>query len=119
MLYSVISQKYNTHKSYLNYKNQFGLCKSILEMPENTEVLIIEAGMRALGDVELISKYAQPDIAVLTNISQDHLDYFKDYQKYEDTKLGYFVAENVANLRITDGDNFLQYKEKTEHDSRK
>ena len=40
MLYSVISQKYNTHKSYLNYNNQFGLCKTLLEMPDDTQVLI-------------------------------------------------------------------------------
>lgn len=110
MLYSVISQKYNTHKSYLNYNNQFGLCKTILEMPENTEVLIIEAGMRALGDVELISKYAQPDIAVLTNIGTSHIGLLKTREniaiaKCEITKFlkedGKFIANDSELMRKT------------------
>ena len=110
MLYSVISQKYKTHKSYLNYNNQFGLCRTILEMPEDTEVLIVEAGMRALGDVELISKYAQPDIAVLTNIGTSHIGLLKSREniakaKCEITKYlnpqGKFIANDSELMRKT------------------
>ena len=108
MLYSVISQKYKTHKSYLNYNNQFGLCRTLLEMPDDTEVLIVEAGMRALGDVELISKYAQPDIAVLTNIGTSHIGLLKSKDniakaKCEITKFlkpnGIFVANDSELMR--------------------
>src|SRR5574344_165238 len=42
-------------------------------MPENTEVLIVEMGMRGFGEIELLSRYAQPDIAVITNIGTAHI----------------------------------------------
>ena len=40
------------------------------------------------------------DIAVLTNISQDHLDFFKDYKTYEQVKLGYFNKNNVKKAIV-------------------
>ncbi|MEG2450980.1 MAG: UDP-N-acetylmuramoyl-L-alanyl-D-glutamate--2,6-diaminopimelate ligase, partial [Clostridia bacterium] len=38
------------------------------------------------------------DISVLTNISQDHLDYFKTFEEYRNVKLGYFNKENTDKV---------------------
>lgn len=73
MAYSVACEKFKTHKSELNFNNEIGLCKTILSMPEDTEVLILEMGMRGLGEVELLSKYAEPDIAVIANVGTAHI----------------------------------------------
>ncbi len=73
MIYSVVSQKYKTHKTFSNHNNEVGLCQTILSMPENTQVLIVEAGMRALGEIEILSSYARPDIAVITNAGCAHI----------------------------------------------
>lgn len=73
MAYCVANEKFKTHKSELNFNNEIGLCKTILSMPEDTEVLILEMGMRGLGEIELLSKYAQPDIAIITNIGSSHI----------------------------------------------
>lgn len=73
MMASVISERYKTHKSQLNHNNEIGLCQTMLSMKENTEVLILEMGMRALGEIELLSKYSQPDIAVIVNSGTAHI----------------------------------------------
>ena len=73
MLASVVSQKYKTHKSILNHNNEIGLCQTLLSMPEDTEVLIAEMGMRGPGEIELLSKYAQPDIAIISNSGTAHI----------------------------------------------
>lgn len=70
---------------------------------KGVEVVISEVSAHAIHLKKMTGVRA--DIAVLTNISQDHLDYFKDYQKYEDTKLGYFVEENVAKAIVNVDDN--------------
>lgn len=44
------------------------------------------------------------DVAVFTNISQDHLDYFRDYAVYRDVKLSYFTAENVRKAVVNADD---------------
>lgn len=73
MAYSVANEKFRTHKSELNFNNEIGLCKTILSMPEDTEVLILEMGMRGLGEIELLSKYAEPDISIITNVGTSHI----------------------------------------------
>lgn len=73
MAFCVAKEKFKTHKSELNYNNEIGLCKTILSMPEDTEVLIVEMGMRGLGEIELLSKYARPDIAIIANVGTAHI----------------------------------------------
>jgi UDP-N-acetylmuramoyl-tripeptide--D-alanyl-D-alanine ligase len=73
MAYCVACERFKTHKSELNFNNEVGLCKTILSMPEATEVLILEMGMRGLGEIELLSKYSQPDIAIISNVGTAHI----------------------------------------------
>lgn len=73
MAYCVASEKFKTHKSELNFNNEIGLCKTILSMPDDTEVLILEMGMRGLGEIELLSKYSEPDISIIVNVGTAHI----------------------------------------------
>ncbi|MBQ2645645.1 UDP-N-acetylmuramoyl-tripeptide--D-alanyl-D-alanine ligase [bacterium] len=73
MMASVIGVKHKIHKTKLNHNNEIGLCQTLLSMPENTEVLIAEGGMRGLGEIELISKYTKPDRAIITNVGTAHI----------------------------------------------
>lgn len=73
MIYSVCSEKFKTHKTFSNHNNEIGFCQTVLSMPEDTEVLIVEMGMRGLGEIELITKYAEPDFAVITNAGSAHI----------------------------------------------
>lgn len=73
IIYSVVSERFKTHKTFSNHNNEIGFCQTVLSMPEDTEVLIIEMGMRGLGEIELITKYAEPDFAVVTNVGSAHI----------------------------------------------
>ena len=73
MVFAVLNEKFKTHKSLLNHNNEIGFCQTLMSMPENTEFLVVEMGMRGLGEIELLSKYAEPDIAIITNIGTAHI----------------------------------------------
>ena len=73
MMASVLSESYKIHKTALNHNNEVGQCQTILSMPEDTEVLILEMGMRGLGEIELLSKYSEPDIALIINTGTTHI----------------------------------------------
>ncbi len=74
MLYRVFSTQYRTHKTFLNHNNEIGLCETFFNMPINCEVLIIEMGMRNLGEIELLSNYSNPDIGIISNIGSAHVE---------------------------------------------
>lgn len=72
-IYSVLSTVYKTHKSKLNHNNEIGLCQTLLSMPEDTDFVVVEMGMRGTGEIELLSKYSEPDLAVITNVGTAHI----------------------------------------------
>jgi UDP-N-acetylmuramoyl-tripeptide--D-alanyl-D-alanine ligase len=70
---STLESKYRVFKTPLNHNNEIGLCQTIFEMPSDTEVLVLEMGMRGLGEIELLSKYAEPDITIISNVGTAHI----------------------------------------------
>ena len=70
---------------------------------KGVEVVISEVSAHAIYLKKVVGLKA--DIAVLTNISQDHLDFFKDYKEYERVKLDYFTEENVKKAIVNIDDN--------------
>lgn len=73
MMYNIASEVFKTHKSILNHNNEIGLCQTLTSMPSDTQVLIVEMGMRGLGEIELLSEYSEPDIAILANVGPAHI----------------------------------------------
>lgn len=73
MVYAVCNYKFKTQKTFSNHNNEIGCSQTVLEMPENCEVLIVEMGMRALGEIELLSKTIEPDVAIITNAGSAHV----------------------------------------------
>lgn len=74
MLFSVFSTSFKTHKTMLNHNNEIGLCETFFNMPNDTQVLILEMGMRNLGEIELLSNYSEPDLGIITNIGSAHVE---------------------------------------------
>lgn len=70
---AVLSEKFKTFKTPLNHNNEIGFCQTIFEAPDDTQVLVLEMGMRGLGEIELLSKYSEPDITIVSNVGTAHI----------------------------------------------
>ena len=70
---AILENKFKTFKTPLNHNNEIGFCQTIFSTPKDTEVLVLEMGMRGLGEIELLSKYAEPDITIISNIGTAHI----------------------------------------------
>lgn len=70
---STLEGKHKVFKTPLNHNNEVGLCQTIFATPDDTEVLVLEMGMRGLGEIELLSKYAEPDITIISNVGTAHI----------------------------------------------
>ncbi len=73
MVNSVVSTSFKTVKTFSNHNNEIGFCQTVFEMQSDAEVLIVEMGMRGLGEIELISQYAEPNYAIVTNSGSAHI----------------------------------------------
>lgn len=74
MTASVLAQKYCTYKTQGNYNNDLGVPYTMLHMPDDTEVLILEMGMDHAGEIHFLSQLGQPDVAAITLIGEAHLE---------------------------------------------
>ena len=96
MLYSVFSTQKKTHKTFLNHNNEIGLCETFFNMPLDTEVVIVEMGMRNLGEIELLSNYSNPDMGIISNIGSAHVERLGTIENIARAK-----CEIAANLKQT------------------
>lgn len=92
MVYSVLSSKFKTQKTFSNHNNEIGFCQTVLGMDSDTEALIVEMGMRGLGEIELISTHLQPDYAIITNSGSAHVG-----------RLGSLDNIAIAKCEVTSG----------------
>jgi UDP-N-acetylmuramoyl-tripeptide--D-alanyl-D-alanine ligase len=56
-----------------NFNTEIGLPLAVLGAPEGTEVLVLEMGMRGLGQIDELARVAEPDVGLITAIGTVHL----------------------------------------------
>lgn len=108
LISSVVSQKYNIIKTALNHNNEIGFCQTVFSMNSETEVLIVEAGMRGFGEIELISKYAEPDITVITNVGTAHIGRLGSRENIAKAKCEITSFQNPNGVVIAHDDEIIK-----------
>ena len=73
----VLSQKYQVLKTEGNFNNEIGVPLTLLRIREEHEAAVIEMGISDFGEMHRLSKMARPNICVITNIGQCHLENLK------------------------------------------
>lgn len=75
---SVLAQKYKVLKTEGNFNNEVGLPLTVLKIRDEHEVAVLEMGISDFGEMTRLSEIAQPDVCVITNIGQCHLEQLGD-----------------------------------------
>jgi UDP-N-acetylmuramoyl-tripeptide--D-alanyl-D-alanine ligase len=70
----VLGQRYRTIKNPGNLNNEIGLPVSLLKITEGHERAVLEMGFYVPGEIALLCEIAQPQVGVITNVSQVHLE---------------------------------------------
>lgn len=87
ILAHVLARKFNVHQSPKNYNNKIGLPLTLLSAPDECEFLVAEMGTNYPGEISELSKMANPDIAILTNVRPAHLEGFGSVENIVKEKL--------------------------------
>lgn len=71
---SVLSKQFRVVKTAGNFNNEVGLPLTVLGIREDCEVAVLEMGISDFGEMHRLSKIARPDVCLITNIGQCHLE---------------------------------------------
>ncbi|WP_099223461.1 UDP-N-acetylmuramoyl-tripeptide--D-alanyl-D-alanine ligase [Listeria costaricensis] len=84
---AIFESTYRTHATAGNFNNHIGLPYTILTMAEDTEVAILEMGMNHRHEIERLSTIARPDVAIITNIGEAHIEHLGSRAGIAEAKL--------------------------------
>lgn len=113
LIASVLLQKYKVYKTAGNLNNHIGVPLTLLSIPEETEIAIVEMGMNHRGEISLLSKMAVPSVSVITNIGESHIEYLGSRAGIAEAKLEILDGLSSDGVLIYDGDEPL-LRERTE-----
>ena len=105
MLSAVLKQAGKTCSTEGNYNNQIGVPRSLLEITDKDKYGVFELGASHVGDIAEIARLVLPDVAVLTNVSPSHLEFFGSLENIYKTKTEILQHLNGGGTVVFNGDD--------------
>ena len=78
LIHSILSTSYKTTSTEGNFNNHIGVPLSLLKIKGDTEFSVIELGANNFGEIDFLTKIAEPDYGYITNFGKAHLEGFKN-----------------------------------------
>lgn len=108
IIYAICSQKFKTKKTEGNYNNHIGLPYTLLQLREDDEVAVLELGMSSLGEIKKLCEISTPDIGVITNIGDSHMEHLRTRENVFKAKTELVPYIRQENLFFYGDDIFLK-----------
>ncbi|MEL6538788.1 MAG: Mur ligase family protein, partial [Bacteroidota bacterium] len=109
LTYQVLRQKYRVHATEGNLNNHIGVPLTLLSMPRDTQIAIIEMGANKVGDIAELCAIAEPTHGFITNIGKAHLEGFGgiDGVIRGKSELYHWLIQHQGEVFINDQDPML------------
>lgn len=110
LVMAVLSSHYPCHSTKGNLNNHIGVPLTLLDMPMDTEVAVIEMGTNRAGDIEQLCEIAAPTHGLLTNIGKEHLEGFGnlDGVKKAEGELFEYLARHHGCAFVNASEKYLK-----------
>ncbi|WP_020615585.1 UDP-N-acetylmuramoyl-tripeptide--D-alanyl-D-alanine ligase [Paenibacillus daejeonensis] len=107
MVAAALATVFRVHKTAGNLNNHIGLPLTVLEMDETTEAAVLEMGMSGYGEIQLLSEIARPDLAIITNIGDAHMQQLGSREGIAKAKLEIAEGLKPGGTLLLNGDEAL------------
>ncbi len=100
-----LSRQAETHATQGNLNNHWGLPLSLARMPQSARYGVLEIGMNSPGEIVPLSEIAEPDVAIVTNVSAVHIEFFESEEAIADAKGEIFAGMGNKGTAVLNRDN--------------
>ena len=107
MIAAVLGVKFKVWKTPENYNNDVGTPLTLLGLTREHEAAVIETGMNHFGEIEYLTEMVKPDIAVISNIGDAHIEYLGSREGILKAKCEIFTHLKKDGLAVLNGDDAL------------
>lgn len=74
LLKAALGPSFQVHATTGNLNNRIGVPLTLLAIPAEADIAVIELGTSLPGEVAILREIARPDIAIVTSIAEEHLE---------------------------------------------
>lgn len=103
--FNILKNIGKTYMSKESYNNEIGVPLTIVGADEDTDFLILEMAMRNKGDLSLLSKIAEPEIGLITNIGWAHIGRLGSREAIMEAKSEIFEYMKEDGYALLNGDD--------------
>ena len=107
MVAAVLGEKYSVLKTEGNLNNDIGVPMTLLRLKPEHQMAVLELGMNHAGEIDYLSAIVEPDVILMTNIGDSHIEYFGSREKILEAKSEIFNHARKDALAIINGDDPL------------
>ncbi|MBR1781124.1 MAG: UDP-N-acetylmuramoyl-tripeptide--D-alanyl-D-alanine ligase [Oscillospiraceae bacterium] len=107
MVAAVLGEKYNVLKTDGNFNNNIGLPLTIFRLTHAHEIAVLEMGMNHLGEIDYLTRIARPDVALITNIGDAHIENLGCRENTLKAKAEVFHGMTAEGRAVLNGDDVL------------
>jgi len=107
MIASVLAQKFNTLKTLGNFNNNIGLPLTLLSKEDSHEAMVLEMGMNHMNEIRVLSHIGKPNICLITNIGDAHIENLGSREGILKAKSEIFEGMQKGGTVILNGDDPL------------
>jgi len=107
MIASVLTEKFNTLKTLGNFNNDIGLPLTLLSKEDSHEAMVLEMGMNHMNEIRVLSHIGKPNICLITNIGDAHIENLGSRQGILKAKSEIFEGMQDGGTVILNGDDPL------------
>ena len=107
MIAAVLSGTFRVSKTPANHNNDIGMPMAVLDMPEDTEVAVLEMGMNHFREIAYLSCIAHPDVAVIINVGTAHIEFLGTQQGIRQAKLEILEGMTPQGMLLLNGDDTM------------
>lgn len=109
LIVNVLKQKFRAHCTQGNFNNHIGVPITLLQIPIDCEVAIIEIGTNNPGEIAALCKITAPTHGLITNIGKEHLEGFGTLEAVakEESELYHYLLKNGGLAFVNQDDEWL------------
>lgn len=107
MIASILEESYCVLKNVGNFNNHIGLPLTLLRLTEDHEIAVLEMGMSDFNEIKRLAAITQPQISVITNIGESHIEKLGSQEGILKAKMEITSFMKKEDLLIVNGDDKL------------
>jgi len=107
MIAAVLSAKYRVLKTPENFNNDVGVPLTLFQLSPEIQAAVIETGMNHFGEIRYLGEMVRPDIAVISNIGDAHIEFLGSREGILKAKSEIFECLKPGGTAVLNGDDAL------------